>query len=137
MAAADIALGKSGGLSITECICSKLPTVLIGKAYAQERVNQRFMTQIGAAFRAVTYRDIIDTLCHITSNKVVYQAILENMSAIRKPEAAFSIAKAALQMAGCGNIEGYVEQALQLYGKKKNLFLRPSIYIGKKPIHIR
>lgn len=137
LAASDVALGKSGGLSITECLCAKVPNILIGKAYAQERVNQRFMTRIGAAFQAVGYKEIIDVLCHITTNEVVYNALLQNMETVRKPEAAQTIAKAALQMAGCTNIEGYTEQALRLYHKRPHKQFSPGIYIGKKPVRIR
>ena len=33
----DLAILKSGGLTVTECLCAHLPMILLGKSYGQER----------------------------------------------------------------------------------------------------
>ena len=34
----DLAICKSGGLTVTECLCAQVPMILLGKAYGQEKV---------------------------------------------------------------------------------------------------
>jgi aspartokinase/homoserine dehydrogenase 1 len=35
----DLAILKSGGLTVTECLCAHLPMILLGKSYGQEKAN--------------------------------------------------------------------------------------------------
>ncbi len=39
MAASDLVICKSGGLTVTECLCAQVPMILLGKAYGQEKAN--------------------------------------------------------------------------------------------------
>lgn len=45
MAAADLAICKSGGLTVTECLCARLPMLLLGRSYGQEKSNTRMLTR--------------------------------------------------------------------------------------------
>ena len=65
MSIADIAIVKPGGLIVSECINMNLPMILIGKAYAQENLNRRFLISNGAAVHATTYKGVINFLCDI------------------------------------------------------------------------
>lgn len=65
MSASDIALIKPGGLVVSECINQNLPMLLIGKAYAQENINRRFLVSQGAAEHATTYKGVVNLLCDI------------------------------------------------------------------------
>ena len=44
MAASDLVICKSGGLTVTECLCAQVPMILLGKAYGQEKVNVQMLT---------------------------------------------------------------------------------------------
>lgn len=136
MNASDIALCKSGGLTVTECLCAKLPLLIIGRGFAQEHINTRYLTSIGAAYAATTYKEVVDSLCTITSNSVIYDALLANVKNLRKPNAAYDVAKAAVQMAGV-EIDGQAEDARRLYENKKKTKSLLGLYIGKSPAHSR
>ena len=49
MAAADLHLGKPGGLSSAESLASGLPMVLTGALPGQEEANAHYLLEIGAA----------------------------------------------------------------------------------------
>ena len=123
MNASVIALCKSGGMTVAECISSRLPMLLIGRGYAQEHINTRYLTGMGAAYHADTYKEIIELLCHITSTDTVYSALKVNIEHLRHKNAAYDIVKNSLKLKVSDDSD-----------KPKSLL---GIYIGKKPIHRR
>lgn len=54
MAASDLVICKSGGLTVTECLCAQVPMILLGRAYGQENANVRLLTAHGAAMHVTT-----------------------------------------------------------------------------------
>ena len=127
MAASDLVICKSGGLTVTECLCAQVPMVLLGKAYGQENINVRTLTALGAAMHATTARELIDTLRHISRNPSSTHAMLINGSFLRKPDAARDIAHAAMELARTPSKEGDPV--------RRKRFMH--FYWGKKPAHIR
>lgn len=127
MAASDVIICKSGGLTVTECLCAKVPMILLGQAYGQEKANVRMLTSLGAALHVTTARELISALRHIAKNPECTKAMLLNGDFLRRPNAARDIAKTTLQLAA----------------KEKDLcdpryqkhFL--NFYWGKKPAHTR
>ena len=68
MAASDVAICKSGGLTVTECLCAQVPMILMGKAYGQEKVNVQMLTSLGAAMHVTTARELLDALRRVARN---------------------------------------------------------------------
>ncbi len=99
MAASDLALCKSGGLTVTECLCAGVPMILMGKAYGQEKANVRMLTATGAALHVTTLRELVSTLRHIETHPESTRALLLNASFLRRPNAAIDIALASYEFA--------------------------------------
>lgn len=127
MAASDAVICKSGGLVVTECLCAKVPMVLLGRAYGQEKANVSMLTAAGAALHATTARELAYVLRHISKNPESTRAMLVNASFLRKPEAALDIARATLALTG--------PDALPNPRPGARRFLH--FYLGGKPAHTR
>ena len=127
MAASDLVICKSGGLTVTECLCSQVPMILLGRAYGQEKVNVQMLTSLGAAMHVTTARELLDALRHIAKNPDSARAMLVNGSFLRRPNAARDIAAATLRLAAApknGDDPIYRKHFLHFYW-------------GDKPAHIR
>jgi processive 1,2-diacylglycerol beta-glucosyltransferase len=91
MAAADLFVGKPGGLTTSEALAKALPMVVINPIPGQEERNSDHLLEDGVAIRcnnlpALAFK--IDTLLD-TPGKLARMA--ENARALGKPEAAFAI----------------------------------------------
>lgn len=100
MAAADLAIAKSGGLTVTECICAHLPLLLLGTSYGQERANTETVTRAGAAQHVVTPYDLILELQKIDRNHNIVELMRENGETMRRPDAAKQVALETLFRVG-------------------------------------
>lgn len=120
---ADIALIKPGGLATTECACVGLPMLLIGKTFAQEDINRRYLTAVRAAEHATTYPGVINLLCDIFTNEKFYNTLKTNASKICGSMASDQIARAVLT---------YLDKE-----HTEPDYIKTSIYIGEKPVHTR
>ncbi|MEG1197694.1 MAG: glycosyltransferase, partial [Raoultibacter sp.] len=98
MAASDLAICKSGGLTVTECLCSQTPMILMGQAYGQEKANVLMLTSLGAALHVTTARELIDALRNFSENPEIMQALLINSKIVRRPNAAPDIAQEAFRL---------------------------------------
>ena len=127
MAASDLTICKSGGLTVTECLCARVPMILLGKTYGQEKSNRRMLTAMGAAMHVTTARELLETLQHITKYPQQVKGMLISGDILRHPEAALDIARVSFRL---------IEQArLGASFQKKKHFLW--FYWGKKPAHTR
>lgn len=120
MAASDIAVIKPGGLATTECICSKLPIILLGKTYAQENINRRYLMSCGIAEHATSYEGFVSLLCDIFVEKDRYNKLVKNINKVRKTKSAQVIAKKSVALMN-KNFD---------VNKKQT-----SLYLGKRPVH--
>lgn len=127
MAASDLVICKSGGLTVTECLCAQAPMLLLGRAYGQEKVNVDMLTNQGAAMHATTARELLDALRSIASVPEGFESMLIHGRFIRKPEAARDIVKATVDLAAHPK-----DPDDPLLAKH---FL--NFYWGGKPAHIR
>ena len=118
----DLAILKSGGLTVTECLCAHLPMILLGKSYGQEKANTTMLTGMGASMHVTTARELIVTLRHLHDHPESLKALLINGEVLRRPHAAEDIAIAAMELVGKPQ-------------KRKRVFCR--FYWGGKPAHIR
>lgn len=122
MHACDLAILKSGGLTVTECLCAELPMLLLGKAYGQEKSNTVMLTSFGASMHATTSRELVMQLGHLHGNKEALHGLLVNASALRRPDAAADIVRATMRLVGapCERERHFAE-----------------FYWGGKPAHAR
>ena len=127
MAAADLIVCKSGGLTVTECLCIGTPMVLMGRAYGQEKANVVMLTSTGSAFHVTTARELLNLLYQVSQHPEITQAILTNASLIRRPHASFDIARATIAL-----IDEEKDALSPLYRKRFMHF-----YWGHKPAHTR
>ena len=96
----DLAILKSGGLTVTECLCAHLPMILLGKSYGQEKANTTMLTGMGASMHVTTARELIVTLRHLHDHPESLKALLINGEVLRRPRAAEDIAIATMELAG-------------------------------------
>jgi len=129
MSASDLIVCKSGGLTVTECLCSKSPMLLVGRAYGQEKVNVNMLTGEGAAMHVTTPRELVDAVAELEAHPERIQAMLTNTNIIRRPNAARDVSKIALRLS-CAT----ANQRRMWRPKKNNIF---DFYIGHKPAHVR
>lgn len=122
MEASDMIIAKSGGLATTECLCARLPLILVGKSYGQERANTLTVTAAGAAVKAETSEELLTELDQIHSNPERLETMLSGGESLRRPHAARDIATTTLDMVG----------KIQL---PKRHFAK--VYWGKKPYRVR
>ena len=122
MHACDLAILKSGGLTVTECLCAHLPMILLGKSYGQEKANTLMLTGMGASMHVTTARELVVTLRHLHDHPESLKALLINGATLRRPHAAEDIALATMELSGRQK-------------KRKRAFAR--FYWGGKPAHIR
>ncbi len=91
MTAADLYVGKPGGLTTSEALSKGLPMVVINPIPGQEERNSDHLLEQGAAIRcnnlpALAYK--IDTLINMPGKLA---RMCENAGAMGKPEAAFTV----------------------------------------------
>ncbi len=127
MSSSDLIVCKSGGLTVTECLCAGVPMILLGRAYGQEKANVSMLTGAGAALHVTTSGELISLLHQINEHPQMTKATLINATFLRRPNAALDIAKETLRLACVAK-----DEANPLYRKH---FLH--FYWGKKPAHIR
>lgn len=122
MQASDLAILKSGGLTVTECLCAHLPMLLLGKSYGQEKVNTTMLTGFGACLHVTTARELILMLRRLDDNPAALKALLINADILRRPNAAEDIVKQTMKLVGTSK-------------KREKHFAE--FYLGGKPAHIR
>ncbi len=127
MAASDLVVCKSGGLTVTEILCIGVPMILLGKAYGQEKANVSMLTASGAALHVTTARELVGLLHQINDHPQITRSTIINAEFIRRPDAAMDIAKATLRL-----ICEKKDATSKFYRKH---FMR--FYWGKKPAHVR
>ena len=138
MAASNLAICKAGGIAVTECINTRLPIILVGRCYAQEHINERFLTSVGVAYHATTAKELVTSICHITDNPFVLAGMRQSCEDFRKPAAAYDVARATLQLAGCFEVDGKISPtAIMRTKKNKHRQRLMGLYIGGRPAHRR
>lgn len=122
MSAADLAILKSGGLTVTECLCARLPMLLLGKAYGQEKANAVMLTSLGASMHVTTARELLSALRTLERFPEALRALAVNTSMLRRPDAAEQVVMRSLELVGTD------------CSTKRN-FVR--FYRGGRPAHAR
>lgn len=127
MYAADLAICKAGGLTVTECLCARTPMILVGRAYGQEKSNVQMLTNTGSAMHVSTPHELLGILRVIVDHPESMQAMLINARHLRRPDAARNIVKVSMRLSEKIR-EGEVAQTSKHFAR---------FYLGSKPAHIR
>lgn len=122
MNAADLAIAKSGGLAVTECLCSRLPLIIVGRSFGQEDANTTTITRAGAAYQVLTSPELLEKLREIQKDPAMLGRMIEGGAELRKPDSARNVALATLEKVGDT-------------APIKNRFFW--LYWGKKPLRTR
>jgi processive 1,2-diacylglycerol beta-glucosyltransferase len=132
MAASDFMVCKAGGLTVTECLCTETPMLLVGRAYGQEKANVNLLTAMGAAMHVQTPRELGVAAAYIASNPHARDAMVGNEQYLRRPDAARVIAEATLQLADASFDELPEDERLR---RTRHPFMW--FYWGHQPAHTR
>jgi processive 1,2-diacylglycerol beta-glucosyltransferase len=130
MAACDFAICKAGGLTVTECICTETPMLLVGRAYGQEKANVRLLTSLNAALHVETAAELCEAVRYLTHAQGSALAAMSSSEAyLRRPNAAMDIALSSLDAALSPKDPDHALRHSQ----------RPllSFYWGHRPAHTR
>lgn len=132
MAASDLTICKAGGLTVTECLCTGTPMILMGRAYGQEKANVNMLTGNGAALHVTTPRELRVALDRFSGNPRLLDSMLFNANLLRKPHAARDIAELALGLAAQP-----APSPNRKWHRRLPVFYASKFYIGHKPAHTR
>ena len=82
---------KAGGLTITECLASNLPIVIINPIPGQEEENAEFLEKNEVAVWIKKGDSIARTLKNLSRNPQKLQTMIDNTKLLAKPKAAENI----------------------------------------------
>lgn len=97
MREADILISKPGGLTITQALNAKLPTIFIDPIPGQEAKNASFLLAHRAALEARSASDTAVLTSQLLRSPAKAQIMKKNMAFLAKPDAALRIARSILK----------------------------------------
>lgn len=93
MSAADILVGKAGGISTTESINKCLPMTLSKRLAEQEKANMKFLVESGAAISYGSKSSVQKVISDLYDNPDKLEDLKNATLKIRKPQAIFELGK--------------------------------------------
>jgi processive 1,2-diacylglycerol beta-glucosyltransferase len=102
MAAADVAITKTGGLTSSECFNSGCPIFVYLPYPGQEERNASLFIEIGAALRIYQLESLANKIDSLVASPEKHQQMVEAARKIVRPDAAAIIAKTVLSDLGAG-----------------------------------
>ncbi len=100
MAASDLIVGKSGGLTSSEAMARGVPLLVYRPIPGQEERNCDFLQESGSAVRVHDLDELHYRLHHFLANPEHLERMRERAFAIGRPRSAFDVARKLLDMAG-------------------------------------
>jgi processive 1,2-diacylglycerol beta-glucosyltransferase len=94
MAAADVMVGKSGGLTTSEAMARGLPMIVFRPIPGQEERNCDFLQEAGAGVRVHDYEELHYRLSHFSMHPEHLEVMRVAATRIGRPRAAFDVAGA-------------------------------------------
>ena len=98
MAAADVLVGKAGGLTTSEALARQLPMVIIRPIPGQEEANANFLTRAGAARRAPDMTAAVGIVEQVLDDPDLAASMRRAAAGIARPLAALDAAEAVLAL---------------------------------------
>lgn len=94
--AADLLVGKAGGLTSSEAMARGVPIVAVRPIPGQEERNCDYLQESGAAVRVHDLFELQYRLAHFLYNRADLERMKANARGIGRPDSAFRVAKAIL-----------------------------------------
>lgn len=92
-AAADIVLGKAGGLTVSEAMASGRPMLIYRPIPGQEEFNAEFVVSQGAGIHARSEQELQETFRRVVSDATLREDMARRARDISRPQAAKAIAE--------------------------------------------
>jgi processive 1,2-diacylglycerol beta-glucosyltransferase len=99
MAAADVMVGKSGGLTTSEAMARGLPMIVFRPIPGQEERNCDFLQEAGAGVRVHDYEELHYRLSHFSMHPEHLEVMRVAAERIGRPRAAYDVASALVDRA--------------------------------------
>jgi processive 1,2-diacylglycerol beta-glucosyltransferase len=96
MTAADVVISKPGGLTTSEALACGAAMVVVNPIPGQESRNSDFLLENGAAVKINNLATLTYKLGRLLSDSAHLARLKENAQRLARPEAAFTVAQAAL-----------------------------------------
>ena len=93
MEISDILISKSGGITVSESLAKDIPMVIISPILGQETGNCNFLLKNKAAVKVNKLGDLKSALEGLLSDPMKLDGMKESIKSIRKPDAAYDVAK--------------------------------------------
>ena len=93
MGASDVVITKAGGLTSTEALAKGLPLVIVSPIPGQETKNCNLLARYGVAIKLYNIEGVCDKIIELFDNKELLAKMRENITRIRRPNAAFDIVR--------------------------------------------
>ena len=97
MAASDFMVGKSGGLTSSECLVMGLPMVILAPIPGQEERNSDYLLECGVAVRAHSPAHMVYKATRLLADPARLSRMRANARAVAMPHAAKQIAEAVVK----------------------------------------
>ncbi len=94
--AADVVVGKAGGLTCSEALIKRVPLVVFKPTPGQEVRNARFLANAGAAVHAESIDEVAATVDRWRHDPAARERVREAQARIARPDAAEAIARRVL-----------------------------------------
>ena len=93
----DILISKSGGITVSESLAKEIPLVVISPILGQETGNSSFLVRNNAAVKVKRLDDLKTALEDLISDPIKLDKMKEAIKKIKKPYAAYDVAKFAYE----------------------------------------
>ena len=100
MACADLVVSKPGGLTTSECLARGAPLAIVNPIPGQESRNSDFLLENQAGVKLNHIATIPHKLTEVLGDAQRLGALKSNARRLGRPEAAFDVARRALELAG-------------------------------------
>lgn len=98
MALSDVLVTKAGAVTLSEAIVMDLPLVLFHSLPGQERANQRYLEEAGAAITARSEKELSRALQGLLTDPVLSEKLRSNLRRMRRPDPAGAVAQEILAL---------------------------------------
>jgi processive 1,2-diacylglycerol beta-glucosyltransferase len=96
MRAADVLVGKAGGLTVSEALSVGLPLIIFNPVPGQELYNVDFLVNYGAGLLARDEEDVVDKVRFLSTHPERLQQVALDARTLGKPDAAKAVCERVL-----------------------------------------
>ena len=97
LAASDLIVGKSGGLTCSEAMARGVPMAIFRPIPGQEERNCDYLQESGAAVRVHDFEDLRQRLTRFLTHPELLKAMRAKAEGIGRPRSAYDVAKAVMR----------------------------------------